>query len=139
MANRVVRVLKLPLSFTVLHTHPPNQTYVQDPLFLLLVVFVFIAACGTQVSKPAPTTDTTPVDNTTGTIPPVETEAANTNYPPAFAGQTRIAGVRTTTPYKSEVLSSNLSKPWGIAALPDGRFLITEKKAPCGLLQQQAL
>jgi glucose/arabinose dehydrogenase len=59
---------------------------------------------------------------------PVETEAANTNYPPAFEGQTRIAGIRTKTHYQAEVLNKSLNKPWGITALPDGRFLITEKK-----------
>jgi glucose/arabinose dehydrogenase len=58
---------------------------------------------------------------------PVETKKANTNYKPAFEGQTRIAGVKSTTPIEVKVLNSGLSKPWGIAAMPDGRFLITEK------------
>ncbi len=94
---------------------------------LLMAAVVMITACGNHISKPA-STDVTPSDSTTNVTAAVETEAANTDYPPAFAGQTRIAGVRTTTAYKSEVLSSNLDKPWGIAQLPDGRFLITEKK-----------
>lgn len=59
--------------------------------------------------------------------PPVETNPANTTYSPAFAGQTRINGVRTQTPYSSTVLSSSLTAPWGITALPDGRLLITQK------------
>lgn len=58
---------------------------------------------------------------------PVETKEPNTDYKPAFAGQTRIAGVKTTTPYEGKVISSDLKRPWGIASLPDGRFLITEK------------
>ena len=69
----------------------------------------------------------TKVDNNPGTAP-VETEAANTNYPPAFSGQTRISGIHTKTPYQAEVLNNTLNKPWGIAVLPDGRFLITEKR-----------
>ncbi|WP_394674773.1 PQQ-dependent sugar dehydrogenase [uncultured Chryseobacterium sp.] len=60
-------------------------------------------------------------------LPPVENNAANTNYQPAFPGQTRANGVRTSTPFVSEVLTSSLSSPWGITALPDGRLLITEK------------
>ncbi|WP_295201856.1 PQQ-dependent sugar dehydrogenase [uncultured Chryseobacterium sp.] len=60
-------------------------------------------------------------------LPPVENNAANTNYQPAFPGQTRANGVRTYTPFVSEVLTSSLSSPWGITALPDGRLLITEK------------
>ena len=31
-------------------------------------------------------------------LPPVETQQPNTNYKPAFEGQTRVAGVKTTTP-----------------------------------------
>ena len=58
---------------------------------------------------------------------PVETQPANTDYTPAFVGQTRIAGVKTTTPYGGTVLSEQLDRPWGITGLPDGRLLITEK------------
>ena len=70
----------------------------------------------------------TKVDNNPTGTAPVETEAANTNYPPAFPGQTRISGTHTKTPYQADVLNNTLNKPWGIAVLPDGRFLITEKK-----------
>ena len=59
---------------------------------------------------------------------PVETKKANTNYKPAFEGQTRVAGVKTTTPIDVKVLSSGLNRPWGIASMPDGRFLVTEKE-----------
>ncbi len=54
-------------------------------------------------------------------------EKANTDYKPAFAGQTRITPVKTTTTFNVEVLNTSLGKPWGIINLPDGRFLITEK------------
>ena len=59
---------------------------------------------------------------------PVETQAPNTDYKPAFAGQTRVAGIRTTTPYDVKLLTSDLKNPWGIAVLPDGRLLITQKE-----------
>ena len=61
------------------------------------------------------------------TLPPVETNPANTNYQPAFPGQTRANGVKTNTAYVSEIVTSALSAPWGITSLPDGRLLITEK------------
>ena len=61
------------------------------------------------------------------TYPPVETKAPNTSYKPAFPGQTRIAGVKTTGTFDAKVLTDKLTRPWGIACLPDGRFLITEK------------
>ncbi len=74
------------------------------------------------------TIDENPSDPETDTgLPPVETNPANTGYAPAFAGQTRVNGVKTSTPYKISVLSSALSSPWGITNLPDGRLLITEK------------
>ncbi len=57
----------------------------------------------------------------------VETNAPNTNYKPAFEGQTRVNAVRTTTSLNTRVVTSGLTSPWGIAALPDGRFLITQK------------
>lgn len=62
------------------------------------------------------------------TNPSVETKAPNTDYKPAFAGQTRIAAVKTTTPFQVKILSKDLKRPWGITSLPDGRFLITEKE-----------
>jgi glucose/arabinose dehydrogenase len=63
--------------------------------------------------------------NQTG--PPVETLPANTDYEPAFEGQTRIDGVITTTDYESRIITSDLDAPWGVTSLPDGRLLITEK------------
>lgn len=59
--------------------------------------------------------------------PPVETKPANTTYKPAFAGQTRIGGVKTKTPLNFTLINKSLDHPWGICLLPDGRFLISEK------------
>jgi glucose/arabinose dehydrogenase len=59
---------------------------------------------------------------------PVETNPPNAKYVPAFAGQTRVNGVKTVTPYKATVITDALSRPWGITNLPDGRLLITEKE-----------
>lgn len=64
---------------------------------------------------------------TAQTGPPVETRQPNTNYKPAFAGQTRVAGIKTTTPYTATVINSELKGPWGMCVLPDGRLLISGK------------
>jgi len=63
----------------------------------------------------------------TPTIPPVETQQPNTNYKPAFEGQTRAAGAKTTTPFEVTILANGLSSPWAVTSLPDGRLVITEK------------
>ena len=63
-----------------------------------------------------------------GKLPNPETYDKNSpEYQPAFAGQTRVAGVKTKTPYQVDVINSDLRNPWGIINLPDGRFLITSK------------
>lgn len=67
-------------------------------------------------------------DTNPGTITdPVENNAPNSNYKSAFAGQTRINGVKTNTSYEAKVITSALANPWGIKNLPDGKLLITEK------------
>ncbi len=71
--------------------------------------------------------DTSQEEQDPQTLPPVETQKPNTTYKPAFEGQTRIAGVKTTTPYQVTILTDALSKPWAVTSLPDGRLVITEK------------
>lgn len=71
-------------------------------------------------------TDSTENPNTISISNP-ETASPNTDIKPAFEGQTRIKGVKTSTPYDVIVISENLGRPWGIINLPDGRFLVTEK------------
>jgi len=59
--------------------------------------------------------------------PPVETQKPNTNYQPAFKGQTRAPGITTSTPYEVTIITDQLSDPWAVAMLPDGRLAVTEK------------
>nr|WP_068887579.1 PQQ-dependent sugar dehydrogenase [Pedobacter panaciterrae] len=65
---------------------------------------------------------------------PVEKNKANSDYKPAFAGQTRIGSVKTKTPYTATVISTELKGPWGIHALPDGRLLISSKPGTMQIL-----
>ena len=68
------------------------------------------------------------------TGPPVETRKANSDYKPAFAGQTRIGSVKTQTPYTVTVISTELKGPWGMHVLPDGRLLISSKPGTMQIL-----
>lgn len=58
----------------------------------------------------------------------LETRAANApDQRPAFEGQTRAPAVRTDQAMIHRVVASGLEHPWGLAMMPDGRWLVTEK------------
>ena len=93
-------------------------------IFFLSVILTLVYSTGCANNS------TTPVANTnadTSGLPPVETKSPNSDYKSAFSGQTRIAGVKTTTPYKVDKIAEKLGAPFAIVAMPDGRLMITIK------------
>jgi glucose/arabinose dehydrogenase len=57
-------------------------------------------------------------------------ECRNRNAPdqaPAFAQQTRAPFTPSTVALTVETVAEGFAFPWGLALLPDGRFLVTEK------------
>lgn len=87
---------------------------------LFLSAFVLLSAS----CEERKTNDEAPEE---GALPPVETRDPNTNFEPAFEGQTRVAGVKTATPYAVIIIAEGLNSPWAVTSLPDGRLAITEK------------
>ncbi|MEM8823830.1 MAG: PQQ-dependent sugar dehydrogenase [Pseudomonadota bacterium] len=58
---------------------------------------------------------------------PWEWGRRNTDFPPAFPQQFRAELVDTGVALATRVLADDLEHPWGIATLPDGGWLVTER------------
>jgi glucose/arabinose dehydrogenase len=59
---------------------------------------------------------------------PIETRPPEAGWQkPAFAGQTRGPFEPTHVAFEVKTVASGLQNPWGLAFLPDGRMLVTEK------------
>ena len=85
-------------------------------IFFTTASILLLVACSSTKSS-----------NTSGS--PVETQSPNSpQYKPAIEGQTRIAGVKTATTYATKMITQVLVKPWSMVAMPDGRFLVTQKE-----------
>lgn len=56
-----------------------------------------------------------------------EKKEPNSDFAPAFEGQTRVHAIKTITPYKVEKVTTGLGRPWAIIAIPGNRLLVTEK------------
>ncbi|MEP7143942.1 MAG: PQQ-dependent sugar dehydrogenase [Ferruginibacter sp.] len=93
------------------------------PTSIIISIAVLLVACNNSTSSNTHSVSTT----ASGTDSGVEKNKPNSDYKPAFAGQTRITAVKTQTAFKVKLLSKEFNRPWGIVALPDGRLLITEK------------
>lgn len=102
-------------------------------LTMVLCSTVWIYSCNSSETK----SDVSNEAQSDSTPQPVETKDPVTDYQPAFEGQTRIAGVKTSTAYEGKVLSDGLNSPWGITSLPDGRLLITEKEGTMRIATSQ--
>jgi glucose/arabinose dehydrogenase len=96
------------------------------PKTFFYVSAILFALCSPGCADNNPSSTNSSVADSTQ-LPPVETQKANSDYKPAFKGQTRIAGVKTVTPFKAEKIAEKQGSLWAIIPMPDGRLLITEE------------
>ncbi len=68
-------------------------------------------------------------------FPPLETRIPNTDFKPAFVGQTRASSTQTQIAYSYSIINQDLVEPWGIDVLPDGKLVITEKQGQLVVLE----
>lgn len=98
-----------------------NRDMTMKTLLTAAAAAALLAACGGQPGQ----AQTSGVS----TGAPVETKPAQgKGQQPAFAGQTRAPEVKANVAYEVSDYVTGLSKPWGLAFLPDGGLLITEKQ-----------
>ena len=93
--------------------------------FLLAVIVTLVYSTGCANNEPSSAANNNVSD--TSSSPPVETKAPNSNYKPAFSGQTRIGSVKTSTSYKAEKIAEKIESPFAIVTMPDGKLFITSK------------
>lgn len=62
-----------------------------------------------------------------GNRAPEETRPPESDYEPAFEGQTRAPKPAETEAWTTETLAQGLEHPWGLDFLPDGAMLVTER------------
>ena len=108
-------------------------TTMRTPLFQNLLLGGLLWTCLSWAQDPATISNPRPAN-----YPPVETQpAVSIGQKPTFETQTRTPGVRSQTPIQVSVIARRLRSPWGLAFLPDGRMLVTEKPGTMRIVTMQ--
>ena len=63
----------------------------------------------------------------------------NSNFTPAFEGQTRVPQALSGVTITTQEIASGLDHPWAIVFLPDGRMLVTERAGRLRVLTREGV
>jgi glucose/arabinose dehydrogenase len=111
-----------------------NMNKKQIAFALPVLAIVTAAACAPNASnapnafQPSVVNAAQPAAGEPEPCVPLETRPPNAReQKPAFKGQTRGCGVKSSVAFEVTVLANGLDRPWAVEPLPNGDFLITEK------------
>lgn len=99
--------------------------------FIAVLLAAASTACGGRPGKPADRADLPASGDKAGmaaACTPLDTRAPNApDQRPAFPGQTRTCGVKSSVAFDVLVLAKGLEHPWAVEPLPGGDLLVTER------------
>ncbi len=117
----------------------PWNDYQPQSLLVLAMTIVVLAACQSSRDDNAASAE----DGGTGPSPGLDASASEeaelrppvqqtppnaADQTPAFIRQTRAGQPAHATEFVVETITTTLREPWGIAVLPDGRFLVSQRR-----------
>lgn len=95
---------------------------------LPLLLGLALGACGPRQGAAVAVAGAPHVAARDSAATPEETHPPNARgQHPAFPGQTRAPALTTGTKFQVQTVAKGLDHPWGLAFLPDGRALVTER------------
>jgi aldose sugar dehydrogenase len=107
------------LSSSLFFNNPHTRQMKNNSFLFVILMLIYSTGCANN--------ETAGNNNNADSLAPVETKKPNSDYKPAFSGQTRIRSVKTTTPYNVQKIAEKIGSVFAIVTMPDNRLMVTIK------------